>query len=318
MKSSFEVFLLVAEELNITRAAERAFISQQCASDHIRRLEEEQGISLFTRKPRLGLTPAGQIMVKTLRKMKNAETMMKKQFQEIKDETIGKLSIGINPTRARILLPSLLKKFQLDFPKVKISFVLNDTIASEQMLLENKIDFFLGIDTQSNPAFERRQLAQESIYFIAAPDLIAYSSKFSDLRSDTIQLTDINNLPMIRNHKDSTLNELINHDVNQKNILLNTTYFISDYDTQIALCASGIAGAFCPALMIHRVIEHNQNCSDHEKLLIFRVSDLPKKLRVDLVTFSEADQPKYAKHFIELLCAEVAEKYNDINSYLEK
>lgn len=316
MKSSFEVFLLVAEELNITRAAERAFISQQCASDHIRRLEEEYRISLFTRKPRLELTSAGQIMVKTLRKIKNAETMMTKQFQELKEESTGQLTIGINPTRARILLPSLLKKFQLDFPKVNISFVLNDTITSEQMLLENKIDLFLGIDTQSNPAFERRQLAQESIYFIATIELITHFSTIIDIRSPEIKLAEIDQLPMIRNHKDSTLNELINHDVNQKNLLLNTPYFISDYDTQIALCVNGIAGAFCPALMIHRVIEHNQNCTYHEKLLIFRVSDLQKKLRVDLVTFAEADQTKYAKHFIELLCLEVAKKYDEINSYL--
>ena len=40
MNNSFDIFLLVVEEMNISKAAERAFITQQCASDHIRRLEE--------------------------------------------------------------------------------------------------------------------------------------------------------------------------------------------------------------------------------------------------------------------------------------
>ena len=44
-------FLLVAEELNITRAAERLYISQQSLSNHIQRLEQYYGTKLFYRKP---------------------------------------------------------------------------------------------------------------------------------------------------------------------------------------------------------------------------------------------------------------------------
>ena len=51
-------FLMVAEELNITRAAERLYISQQSLSNHIGNLERELDVKLFTRSPKLSLTYA--------------------------------------------------------------------------------------------------------------------------------------------------------------------------------------------------------------------------------------------------------------------
>ena len=46
MTTSFEIFLKVAEELSVSRAAARCFVTQQCVSDHIKRLEEDYGILL--------------------------------------------------------------------------------------------------------------------------------------------------------------------------------------------------------------------------------------------------------------------------------
>ena len=56
---SIEYFLRTVEEMNITKAADRLFISQQALSSHIRRLEDEYHVRLFERKPCLHLTPEG-------------------------------------------------------------------------------------------------------------------------------------------------------------------------------------------------------------------------------------------------------------------
>lgn len=59
---SIEYFLVTVEEMNITRAAERLFISQQALSSHLKRLEDEYGVCLFDRKPSLRLTLEGEQM----------------------------------------------------------------------------------------------------------------------------------------------------------------------------------------------------------------------------------------------------------------
>jgi DNA-binding transcriptional LysR family regulator len=58
-------FIVVAEELNFRRAAERVHIDQTPLSRTIRDLEEQLGVQLFVRAPRkLHLTPAGLRLLK--------------------------------------------------------------------------------------------------------------------------------------------------------------------------------------------------------------------------------------------------------------
>ena len=58
--TGLQYFLVTAEEMNFSRAAQRLFISQQSLSGSIQRLEKQYGVQLFERKPVLRLTEAGE------------------------------------------------------------------------------------------------------------------------------------------------------------------------------------------------------------------------------------------------------------------
>lgn len=61
-------FAVVAEENNMSRAAQRLFMSQPPLSRHIRQLEERLGVTLFVRHTRgLTLTDEGQRVLETIR-----------------------------------------------------------------------------------------------------------------------------------------------------------------------------------------------------------------------------------------------------------
>jgi DNA-binding transcriptional LysR family regulator len=58
-------FAVVAEEGNLTRAAERLFVSQPALTKQIRQLESQLGVRLFTRsRAGMALTAAGQALAK--------------------------------------------------------------------------------------------------------------------------------------------------------------------------------------------------------------------------------------------------------------
>ena len=57
-----EYFLMIAREQNITRAAEKLFVTQSSLSQYISKLEIGLGVQLFDRtKSPIALTEAGQI-----------------------------------------------------------------------------------------------------------------------------------------------------------------------------------------------------------------------------------------------------------------
>lgn len=134
-------FIVLAEELNFSRAAERLHIAQPPLSQQIRSLEDELGFQLFDRRTRpLQLTPAGQVFLERARQVfAQVEQAIGLARQASRGE-IGRLSVGINTSIANSLLPDILRKFCKRFPEVEL--VLHEQASYQQLqeLCDQKID----------------------------------------------------------------------------------------------------------------------------------------------------------------------------------
>src|SRR5699024_7005166 len=91
-------FLTVAEELNITRAAERLYISQQSLSNHIGNMERELGVKLFVRSPKLSLTYAGELLVGTATQILELQSQYMSKVGDINRQYMGVLRVGVSHT----------------------------------------------------------------------------------------------------------------------------------------------------------------------------------------------------------------------------
>ena len=94
---NLEYFLAAAEELNITRAAKRLYISQQSLSNHISNLEKEFDVQLFNRTTPLTLTYAGRALKLRAKQLLELKDETYRQLADIKDFTTGQISIGVSP-----------------------------------------------------------------------------------------------------------------------------------------------------------------------------------------------------------------------------
>ncbi len=95
---NLEYFLAAAEELNITRAAKRLYISQQSLSNHISNLEKEFDVQLFNRTTPLTLTYAGRALKQRAKQLLELKDETYRQLADIKDFTTGQISIGVSHT----------------------------------------------------------------------------------------------------------------------------------------------------------------------------------------------------------------------------
>ena len=104
------VFLYAAQEKSISKAAARAFVSQQCASKHIQNLENRYGVPLLHRRPHFALTDPGQELFRALQQIYLLESGVAGRIAELSGGSIGAFTLGINASRARWLLPAVLRQ----------------------------------------------------------------------------------------------------------------------------------------------------------------------------------------------------------------
>ena len=113
-------FIVVAEELNITRAAERLNMSQPPLSNQIKGLEEELGVQLFIRgKRQLTITDAGMHLFRRARQIMELTEQTQQEMQSMEGLT-GDLNISLVEGRAPFLLARWISGFRLEFPRVSV------------------------------------------------------------------------------------------------------------------------------------------------------------------------------------------------------
>lgn len=159
---NLKYFLVLSEEMNFRKAAQKLYITQQSLSGHIQKMEEYFGVPLFNRGTPLRLTPAGIHLKSRAAELLSMENDLKKELLDISDFIGGTLSIGSTHVRTQVLLPSVLKIFNEKFPGVSIRLFEGNTDEVEQALHNGDIDVSIGFlpkDTSqitSIPLYEER------------------------------------------------------------------------------------------------------------------------------------------------------------------
>jgi DNA-binding transcriptional LysR family regulator len=114
-------FVTVADEGNLSRAADELFVSQPVLSRQISRLEKEVGAHLFTRTPEgMELTEAGALMYKNAQ---DALALIDKGMREAKEASLGEIRVSIGYRFPTELVNQLIKTAQSFSPEVNFDLI---------------------------------------------------------------------------------------------------------------------------------------------------------------------------------------------------
>lgn len=158
-------FVMVAQELNFSRAAERLHMAQPPLSQQIRALEIELGVQLFERDKRpLQLTHAGQAFLKQAQLVLTQVEQATQIAQQANRGEVGHLAIGVNSTVTQSVLPSILNIFQTRFPQIELILCELDSQTQIQQLRDCMIDCsFLNSPIQNNPDLNSLSILKEPL-----------------------------------------------------------------------------------------------------------------------------------------------------------
>lgn len=157
-------FVATAQELNMTRAAQKLLVSQPALSRQIADLEGELGVKLFNRQPRhLTLTPAGQYLYE---QAKEILTLASKTKSNLQSSAVisGDLTIAAGESFAMQRLMNIVSNIIRDYPTVKIHILSGDYEFAERRLNTGAVDFAVIIGNLPLDNYASLQLPEKDTW----------------------------------------------------------------------------------------------------------------------------------------------------------
>ncbi|SDN24347.1 DNA-binding transcriptional regulator, LysR family [Paenibacillus sp. yr247] len=165
----------ISEEQNLTKAAERLYITQPALTYRLQQIEKEFGVPIFTKSSKgVKLTPEGEYLVayakKNLIDLRNTKDYLVNMRGEVK----GNLRIGVFSYFGLHNLPPLLRNFINTYPNVQIN--VNTGWSDEIFELLVLEDIHVAIVRGEFQWFDEKYLINEGNICIISQEEIAIDS----------------------------------------------------------------------------------------------------------------------------------------------
>lgn len=156
-------------------AAEKCFVTQPTLSMQIQKLEEELGVKIFDRtKQPVIPTEVGATVIAQARVTLREANVIKQLINDQKDTLSGELRIGIIPTLAPYLLPSLYKTVREKYPNLNL--VIKESITEDVIheLKNNRLDCCIVVTPLKDPAIKEYVLFYEELFvYVSAKNALS-------------------------------------------------------------------------------------------------------------------------------------------------
>lgn len=164
-------FIMVAEELNFSRAAQRLYTAQPSLSQQIKDLENEVGVKLLYRtKRKVELTEEGSVFLEqarlTLAQADKAIAMARQVSKRKKQQ----LTIGFVPVVEMKVFPYVLPNLRIQNPELKIELLSMNNTEQMEALKKGEIDIAFMRDNLNNDEIESKFVLREPLILLLPKD----------------------------------------------------------------------------------------------------------------------------------------------------
>lgn len=146
MIEAIEAFVLAGECNSFSKTAKKLNKSQSAISQLIHNLEIDLGYDVFDRNGKLiKLNANGEALLKQARLVKAQYQRFLHQAESLRTNQKHRLRIGVDPLLSPDSLPQILQDFESIFPQLEVNLVYRDSVALNQLMASNELDFMIGV-----------------------------------------------------------------------------------------------------------------------------------------------------------------------------
>lgn len=195
-----KVFFTVSRKLSFTKAAQELFITQPAVTKHIKELEEQLGVALFTRHGNnISLTPGGQILSRYAENIFRTYAELENELARLSDVHKGNIVVGASTTLAQYVLPAILAQFKEAHPAVDFTMISGNSELIEQQITSGKADIAIVEGISHHPEIMYTPFVKDEIVLVARA-----SSRWAS--KGEIRPAQLTSIPLIlREHGSGTL-----------------------------------------------------------------------------------------------------------------
>lgn len=191
---------VIANDFNISKAAESLGTSQPRISKQIQSLETELGFEIFSRRKNrvLGLTPNGEAIAGIARRISTEYDQLRSVRDELLSPHTGQLTVATTHSHARYTLLQVIQKFCKEYPDVTFTLRHSDPVEIAEMVAMGTVDLGLSARPKelppnvacikaykigrlliTSPDHPLQKLKKLTLAEIAKYPLVGYDQKFS-------------------------------------------------------------------------------------------------------------------------------------------
>lgn len=285
----YRVFQCVAENGNITTAANELFMSQSTVSRTIQKLEHELGCQLLMRtRTGVGLTVEGELLYHHVRLANEHFEIVEEKIRQINQLGSGSIHIGATEMTMQYFLLPFLEQFKKDYPniRIKISFAYPEKTISQ--LNSGLLD--LAIVTSPlppHPDINYMPLMEYRDILIAGEDYLY-------LTKEKKHLKDLQDQPFILMEPGTSAREYIDSFFREHGLEIRAEYDVSSMPMIYPMVFRNLGIAFIPTVYVHRQIGMEEVGEIH------LYEELPKR-QICLLTSGIYPQSAASREFVKRL-----------------
>ncbi|OQA82191.1 MAG: HTH-type transcriptional regulator BenM [Lentisphaerae bacterium ADurb.Bin242] len=199
-------FKHTVDEMSVTKAARRLFVTQSAVSQQIALLSAELECRLFYRHGRsLQLTPEGEFLYQ---KAKNIIIQMEGLSDELKSRgknVVGTVRIGSGPVTGKKLLPEIISGMLTKYPDVSFSLFEIHSSSLIKSIVESRIELGIGQIDEEDERIHFEKLMVGRLVLICSSQ-----SEWSKLKSISVRaLPKLNLIRRVREVEYSRLSKIL-------------------------------------------------------------------------------------------------------------
>ena len=265
-----EYILMIAQENNITRAAEKLYISQSALNQQLLKLEKELGCQLFHRsRTDWHPTEAGEIYLDGARK---AMMLRKETYQKINDlihSQKSTLTIGLTPGRGFRMFMGIYAKLHERYENLNVTPIEMTVRAQQEAITKGDID--IGFVTLSDD-----EKSSDSYVEIGREEMMVVIPKFHPLAKSaapageefaTIDISSLQYEPFAMMYKTSTNRAICDKICKRAGFVPNILFETSSTASILYMVQLGLCCAILPRYYL--------STADMDKIAAFTLPDHP-------------------------------------------